>query len=76
MWLGKVPRYKNTTMEEVQILERYFNVEEIKKKEKRNEDDNYRLEQWNNKYKRKLPSREVVEYYRQLYFIHNFFALY
>ena len=61
MYLKRAPRYKNTTIKQINAIEGYLGWKD-------NEDaQKYSLKQWCDVDERDLPSQEVIDYYKQFY---------
>lgn len=59
MYLEKMPRYKNTTVEEVMVIENYFSY--------LNSAKDCSFEEWSGCSKSKLPSEDVINFYKPYY---------
>lgn len=58
----KVPRYKDTTLEDIDKLQKYYSWENYKKS-----NPSCTLEEWCSLSEDNLPSKDVVDFYRQHY---------
>lgn len=68
MALYRMPRYKNTTAREVNAIESYLDW--LKAKEEGSEYANCTLKEWCGVDESELPSKDVIEYYKQSYITH------
>lgn len=68
MYLNRMPRYKNTTAREVNAIESYLDW--LKAKEEGSEYANCTLKEWCGVDESELPSKDVIEYYKQSYITH------
>lgn len=66
MFLERMPRYGNTTASEVSIIESYFNWKE-KKEDPNSSAKNCTLKEWCGVDYKKLPSKKVIDFYKQHY---------
>lgn len=65
MYLYRMPRYKNTTVNEVNAIENYLDWIDAKNESKENA--KYTMEEWCGVPESELPSKDVVDYYKQFY---------
>ena len=65
MYLNKMPRYKGTTPSEVSVIESY--LQWIDKKAEGNEYANCSFEQWCGVSEEKLPSQNIIDFYKKHY---------
>lgn len=72
MTLYRMPRYKNTTASEVSAIENYLDW--LKAKKEGSEYANCTLKEWCGVDESELPSKDVIEFYKQLY-IHRYSVL-
>ena len=70
-YLNRMPRYKNTTAKEVNAIEGYLDW--LKAKKEGSEYANCTLKEWCGVDESELPSKDVIEYYKQFY-IHRYSA--
>lgn len=61
MTLKRAPRYKNTTIKQINTIEGYLDWKDDKDAQK------YSLKQWCGVSKSDLPSQDVIDYYKQFY---------
>ena len=66
MYLERMPRCGNTTASEVSIIESYFNWKE-KKEDPNSSAKKYTLKEWCGVDYKKLPSKQVIDFYKQHY---------
>ena len=64
-YLERMPRYKNTTVNEISAIEGLFNLE--KERESGSKYGSCTLKEWWGIDESELPSQEVIDYYRQFY---------
>lgn len=65
MYLNRMPRYKNTTVDEVNAIESYLDWQQ--KKKEGNEYANCTLKEWCGISESELPSDRVIKYYTPYY---------
>lgn len=63
MYLTKAPRYKNTTIEEIKLIESYFHWQHEKEIGSRYGGDTF--EKWCGHSETELPNSDVVDYYKE-----------
>lgn len=61
MYLYRAPKYKGTTIEQINAMESYFNWKEDKNAL------NYTLKKWCGVDEKDLPSQDIQDYYKQFY---------
>lgn len=65
MYLNRMPRYKEVTANQINVIENYFDLEEEKKHG--GQYANSTLKQWCGHDESELPDKETIEYFRQFY---------
>lgn len=65
MYLNRMPRYKDTTIREINAIEWYFNWQ--KSKSDSSEYADCTLKEWCGIDESELPSKEIIDYYKQFY---------
>lgn len=65
MYLNRMPRYKEVTVNQINVIESYFDLEEEKKRGSQYTNDT--LKEWCGHDESELPDKETIEYFRQFY---------
>lgn len=65
MYLTRVPRYKNTTAKDIQLIESYFAWQNAKEMKSKYSCDTF--EEWCGISDSELPDAHIIEYYKQFY---------
>lgn len=64
-YLNRMPRYKEVTANQINVIESYFDLEEEKKSDRRS--TNYTLKEWCGHDESELPDKGTIEYFKQFY---------